>query len=181
MTDAVARSQTKSLYTVEHGCGRSVVILHGGGLDHRHMVDALEPVFASAQGWRRLYVDLPGHGRSPADDGISSQDDVLASLITHCDALLPGEQFAVIGESRGSYLAQGLAFRCPDRLLGMMLVCAGGMSPDSRSHLPEHRTLVPLGTPTDDFPEAVRARVARLVVQTPEDRGEDPSNQAAGV
>lgn len=167
MTREVAQSQAQGLYTVEHGNGRPVVILHGGGLDHRHMMDALEPVFASAQGWRRLYVDLPGHGRSPADDGISSQDDVLASLITHCDVLLPGERFAVIGESRGSYLAQGIAFRCPDRLLGMILVCAGGMSPNSRSRLPEHRTLVPLGTPTDHLPEAVRARVARLVVQTP--------------
>jgi len=167
MTGAVARSTAPGLHTVAHGRGRPVVILHGGGLDHRHMMDALEPVFGSTQGWRRLYVDLPGHGHSPTDDGISSQDDVLASVIAHCDALLPGKRFAVIGESRGSYLAQGIASRCPDRLLGMMLVCAGGMSPDGRHRLPEHRTLVPFETPTGDLPEALRARVARLVVQTP--------------
>jgi len=168
MTGIGAKSTAPGLHTVTRGSGRPVVILHGGGLDHRHMMDALEPVFGSTQDWRRLYVDLPGHGRSPADAGISNQDDVLASLVAHCDALLPGERLAVIGESRGSYLAQGIASRCPDRLLGMMLICAGGMSPDGRHRLPEHRTLVPLETPLDDRPEALRARVARLVVQTPE-------------
>lgn len=168
MTGIGAKSAAPGLHTVTCGSGRPVVILHGGGLDHRHMMDALEPVFASTQGWRRLFVDLPGHGRSPADESISSQDDVLASVIAHCDALLSGEQFAVIGESRGSYLAQGIASRCPDRLLGLMLVCAGSMSQDGRHRLPEHRTLVSLETPMGDLPEALRARVARLVAQTPE-------------
>lgn len=168
MTGIAAKSTAPGLHTVTRGSGRPVVILHGGGLDHRHMMDALEPVFAATEGWRRLYVDLPGHGRSPADESIFSQDDVLASVIAHCDALLPGERFAVIGESRGSYLAQGIASRCPDRLLGMMLVCAGGMSPDGRARLPEHRTVVALEASMDDLPEALRARVDRLVVQTPE-------------
>ena len=36
------------LHSVECGGGPPILILHGGGLDHRHMVDALEPVFQDA-------------------------------------------------------------------------------------------------------------------------------------
>ena len=44
------------------GSGRPLLVLHGGGLDHRHMVDAIEPVFEENSGWERFYIDLPGHG-----------------------------------------------------------------------------------------------------------------------
>ena len=61
----------------ERGTGTPVIVLHGAGLDHRHMLDAVEPVFEGLEGWRRLYLDLPGHGHSRADDDVSTQDEVL--------------------------------------------------------------------------------------------------------
>jgi hypothetical protein len=39
--------------------------LHGGGVDHREIMGALEPLFAGRPGYRRVYPDLPGMGRTP--------------------------------------------------------------------------------------------------------------------
>lgn len=63
------------LHYVMVGSGRSVPVLHGGKLDHRHMIDAIAPVLEDVDGWSRLYVDLAGHGRSAADGTIRSPDD----------------------------------------------------------------------------------------------------------
>ncbi|MHB8506186.1 MAG: alpha/beta fold hydrolase, partial [Acidimicrobiales bacterium] len=39
--------------------------------------------------------------------------------------LPPGERFALLGCSYGGYLAAGLARRLPDRVLGLLTICAG--------------------------------------------------------
>ncbi|MBF9028762.1 alpha/beta fold hydrolase [Rhodobacterales bacterium HKCCE3408] len=151
------------------GEGTPILILHGGGLDHRHMMEALEPVFERTEGWRRVYVDLPGHGRSVADDSVRTQDDVLDMLSAFVSRAFPEERCALIGESRGSYHAMGLAHKRPDDVIGMMLIVAGGMDPGSGNSLPEHRTLIPDASvrPADVSAEAM-ARFERLVVQSPE-------------
>ena len=42
------------------GSGSPLLILHGSRLDHRHMMETLEPIFEEIDGWKRVYVDLPG-------------------------------------------------------------------------------------------------------------------------
>lgn len=88
------------------GTGTPIVLLHGVTLDHRHMMDVMEPCFRGAGAWQRIYVDMPGHGLSPARDDIQSQDDLLNAVREFIDAKLPNEQFAVAGLSRGSYIAR---------------------------------------------------------------------------
>jgi len=148
------------------GSGTPMLVLHGGGLDHRHMLDALEPVFEEGSGWRRVYIDLPGHGGSKVDSSVTSQDDVLKMISAFIDQMLDGEKLAVIGESRGSYHAMGLAHTRPDDLLGMMLIVADGMPGATVDWRPTHQTLVPApnAVSTDTSPEAA-ARFKRLVVQ----------------
>lgn len=157
------------IHAEERGSGTPILIMHGGGLDHRHMVDALEPVFDRTSGWHRIYIDLPGHGLSRAAESVCSQDHVLAMISTFIDVVLDGTPCAVIGESRGSYHAMGLAHTRPDDLLGMMLIVAGGMSSEAVDRLPAHRVLVsaPEETAANATPEA-RARFARLVDQRPD-------------
>ena len=151
------------------GSGIPVLIIHGGGLDHRHMLDALEPVFEDCAGWKRIYIDLPGHEMSRADDTITSQDDVLGMISAFVDVALEGERCAIIGESRGSYHAMGLVHTRPEDFLGAMLVVAGGMTDESRERLPKHRTLVSASRalPDNTSPE-LRDRFERLVVQNPD-------------
>jgi pimeloyl-ACP methyl ester carboxylesterase len=151
------------------GSGTPILIMHGGGLDHRHMQDALEPVFERTAGWRRVYIDLTGHGLSVADDSIRSQDDVLRMLSDFVSAVFGRERCALIGESRGSYHAMGLAHRRSDDFIGMLAIVAGGMNTSSANGLPKHQTLVraDMESTTEVSAEAL-TRFQRLVVQRPD-------------
>jgi len=125
------------------GDGHPVLILHGSRLDHRHMMESLEPTFENLEGWQRIYVDLPGHGLSPAQDSIQSQDDLLDAVISFAKQALPDRKFAVIGESRGSYLARGIIHLHPELVSGAALIVAGGNLPADPARLPDHQILQP--------------------------------------
>jgi pimeloyl-ACP methyl ester carboxylesterase len=120
------------------GSGTPLLALHGWPLDHRHMLNALEPVFARHPGWRRLYPDLPGMGRTKAADWIETHDQMLELVIELVDRLIPGERFAVAGVSYGGWLVRGLVHEYGDRVAGALIevpVVAG----DARDRiLPEH-------------------------------------------
>ena len=55
-----------------------LVALHGAGVDHREIEAAVEAVVPGT-GYRRIYPDLPGMGRSTAD-GLTCNDDVVTLL-----------------------------------------------------------------------------------------------------
>ena len=82
------------------------------------------------------------------------------------DLAFNGDRFAVIGESRGSYHAMGLAHTRPDLLLGMMLIVADAMPGSTVNWRPKHQTLVsaPDEISNNLSPKAAE-RFARLVVQ----------------
>ena len=50
----------------EFGEGRAIVMMHGFGVDHTSMVRDMEPIFTKREGWRRIYLDMPGHGGTGA-------------------------------------------------------------------------------------------------------------------
>lgn len=124
------------------GRGRPILVLHGGRLDHRHMVETLEPIFQSLDGWRRVYVDLPGHGCSPPEANIRSLDDVLAAVMAFVETVL-GERCAIIGESRGGYLARGFAQLRPARVSGVALIVPARDWAADPSRLPAHLVAEP--------------------------------------
>jgi pimeloyl-ACP methyl ester carboxylesterase len=62
------------------GEGRPMLILHGNGPDHRMMMGCMEPVFSEQDSIRRIYVDLPGMGKSPAAEWITSSDEMLKAV-----------------------------------------------------------------------------------------------------
>ncbi|OGN89279.1 MAG: hypothetical protein A2Y88_10275 [Chloroflexi bacterium RBG_13_48_10] len=59
------------------GSGRPMVMLHGWSGDHRHVMSDMEPLFKQRDGWKRIYPDLPGHGRTPGKDWIANRDKIL--------------------------------------------------------------------------------------------------------
>src|SRR5207244_3162148 len=69
----------------ERGDGLPVLALHGAGVDHREVMACLDPVLDAVTGCRRIYLDLPGMGRTPAPETISSADDVLEVLLAFID------------------------------------------------------------------------------------------------
>jgi pimeloyl-ACP methyl ester carboxylesterase len=110
------------MHYVEHGEGLAVLALHGAGVDHREMLACLDPVF-DAPGYRRVYPDLPGMGRTPAPDTIDSADDVLDVLLGFIDGVIGTQPLLVAGHSAGGYYAQAIAARRPEQVVGLVLLC----------------------------------------------------------
>jgi pimeloyl-ACP methyl ester carboxylesterase len=82
---------------------------------------SVEPAFRSRKGWRRIYPDLPGHGRTPGADRIQDMDDYLEVLLEMVDGLFGERGFAIGGISFGAYLALGIARKRRSRVEGLLL------------------------------------------------------------
>ena len=63
-----------SLYYEVHGTGQPVLLLHGRPMDSRAMRAIFEPILAERPGYQRIYVDLPGMGRTGASEAIQNLD-----------------------------------------------------------------------------------------------------------
>ena len=154
------------VHYVESGSGTPVLALHGAGVDHREIAHALEPVFTAAPGFRRLYPDLPGMGRTPAPATIASNDDVLDLLLGFIDHTIGTGPLLVIGHSYGGYLARAVARHRPEQVIGLALICPVGARV---SHVPEHAVLVSSAGPAVDLsPELEASYRGYFVVQTVE-------------
>jgi pimeloyl-ACP methyl ester carboxylesterase len=105
-----------------HGEGRPILLIHGWSADRRYMLADLEPVFEDHPGWRRIYLDLPGHGATPAPEWLSTQDQMLSIVRDFIDAVLPEGRFAIVGSSYGGHVALGLIRSLPERLDGAALL-----------------------------------------------------------
>ena len=131
-----------SVYYETYGGGYPAVMLHGLGPDLRSMTGCMEPILQERDGWRRIYPDLPGMGRTPAPDWITNSDQVLDVVAAFIDAVIPGQRFVVAGDSYGGYLARGLVYRQPALLDGLLLLCPTIIADQEKRTLPPHVTLV---------------------------------------
>jgi len=151
--------EARSVHYVEHGAGRPVLVLHGAGVDHREPEACFEPVFDGVAGFRRIYPDLPGMGRTMAPDRLRSAEDVLDTLLDFAVEVADGTAYLLIGHSAGAYYAQAMAARVPEQVAGLALVCP--LLPGLRE-VPEHRVVVGSGELGDDVFRDY------FVVQTPQ-------------
>jgi pimeloyl-ACP methyl ester carboxylesterase len=172
------------VHYAEHGSGTPVLALHGGYVDHREIMGALEPLFADRPGYRRVYPDLPGMGRTPAPETIDSTDAVLDLLLGLVDAVIGEEAFLVVGHSSGGYLAGAIANRRPRQAAGLALICPLVGEEDGERERPEHVVL----HAADDLdldgtlgPELAAEFRDYLVVQTPETLRRFQETVAPGV
>jgi pimeloyl-ACP methyl ester carboxylesterase len=123
------------------GEGRPIIMLHGWSMDHRHMVSDMEPLFRQRDGWKRIYLDLPGHGTTPGKDWITNQDKILDVVLEFIDNVIPGQRFVVVGTSAGAYLARGVVHHRSASIDGLLLtvpVIVHG----AKRHVPSPVTLV---------------------------------------
>lgn len=119
------------MHYTEHGEGQPIVALHGAGVDHGEIEAAIETAIPRS-GYRRIYPDLPGMGRSTAD-GLNSNADVVTLLGGFIDHLAAGPVL-LLGHSYGAYLARGVAARRPGAVRGLALLCPIA---DGSGHVPE--------------------------------------------
>ncbi|WP_182906137.1 alpha/beta fold hydrolase [Microbispora sp. H13382] len=155
-----------AVHYAEHGSGLPVVALHGSGVDHREMAGALEPVFRDRPGYRRVYPDLPGMGRTPVPERFRGSDDVLDLLLGLVDAVVGDEEFAVVGHSFGGYLAAAVADRRPSQVVGLALICP--LSEETRD-VPAHVVLHASADVAEGLSPAEQGQFRDyFVVQTPD-------------
>ncbi len=149
------------------GQGRPIIMVHGWTCDYRQMMGDMEPLFKQRNGWKRIYFDLPGHGRTPGKDWISNQDMMLDVILDFIDNIIPGQRFMIAGASAGAYLARGVAHHRSTLIDGLLLTVPVVVADDAKRQLPSPVTLVgdPLlvsGLATAD----VEGFVPMLVVQS---------------
>jgi pimeloyl-ACP methyl ester carboxylesterase len=115
------------IYYETAGEGTPFLAIHGWSPDHRLMSGCLEPVFTAAgrtgRPYKRIYIDLPGMGRTPGPRWIDGSDRMLDVVLGFVDAVIPGERFLLAGESYGGYLARGVVAKRPEMLDGVLLIC----------------------------------------------------------
>lgn len=92
-----------------------LVMVHGWGMNLR----TFDPLRAALGDVPTLAVDLPGHGRSPWQDGAGSFQALCAAVL---DALPP--RCHLLGWSLGGKVALALAARHPERIERLVLLAA---------------------------------------------------------
>jgi pimeloyl-ACP methyl ester carboxylesterase len=151
----------------EHGEGRPILLLHGWTMDRKVEIFDYEKIFATRPGWRRIYPDLPGMGRSVARKGLANQDDVLEALLAFIDRVLPAGRFALAGTSLGAYLARAIAARRRSRITGLLLRVPCIFAEDARRTLPPFQALVADDAFMATLDADDRAYLGDLLIQTP--------------
>ncbi len=124
------------------GSGKPILMLHGYTLDHRMMMECMEPVFEKMDDWQRIYIDLPGMGKTIREDWIRTSDDMLRVIIEFVEAVIPGQRFLIVGESYGAYIARGLLHKKWDLVDGLAMICPMIIPEADKRILPAHRVIV---------------------------------------
>jgi pimeloyl-ACP methyl ester carboxylesterase len=131
------------VYYESFGDGRPIIFLPGWGGDNGEGRDIHEPVFERRTGWRRIYVDPPGTGKTPADPAIIDQDGMLAAIAVLIDEVVGTERFALAGTSAGALHCRGIVKRDPARALGLLLRVPAIVVDRTRRALPTDEHLMP--------------------------------------
>lgn len=122
---SIFKYNTTELFYEEMGQGVPFLLIHGWAIDHRFLKNALEPAFGGIDGidnkFRRIYVDVPGMGESVPGE-VRNGDGIVEVLLALMDEIAPGEKFYVGGNSFGASLSRAILAKCPDRILGAMLL-----------------------------------------------------------
>lgn len=130
-------------YYETYGEGKPIIFLHGWNVRASHLQwsEVVEPFFQNRNGWRRIYIDLPGMGETPGEAWITKSEDVVDILLRFIDQMLPDQKVSLAGLSYGGYLAQGIIYKKPDIANGLCLIVPMTRDRDERT-LPEHVILV---------------------------------------
>ncbi|MBE7101620.1 alpha/beta hydrolase [Bacillus cereus] len=138
----ICRIKDAEIYYEIVGEGKPVLIIHGCAPDHRLMKRCMESVFQKYEGYQRIYIDLPGMGKSNAPGWINSSDRIVEVLITFIEEIISAEEFLLVGESYGGYLARGILSKMFERVNGLLLVCPVVVAQPGKRLLPDKQVIV---------------------------------------
>ena len=70
------------------GSGKPIFMIHGLDCDLNLMKGCFEPIFKNKNGYKRIYIDLPGMGKSEALLEYASSDKILYILISFAENII---------------------------------------------------------------------------------------------
>lgn len=111
-----------NLYYETIGEGKPMVILHGFGGNGGFMKACMEPIFNTQDKYQRIYIDMPGMGKSDFDLEYASANKILEVLLSFIKEHVT-EPFLLVGQSYGGYIARGLLAHVSDCIDGLFLLC----------------------------------------------------------
>ena len=124
------------IYYEEYGQGKPVLCVHGFSIDHWAMKGCMEPIFEKIDGYRRIYLDMPGMGQTLGMDWVENADVVLDILKKFIAEIIGDENFLVAGNSYGGYMALGLAREMGEQIDGLFLLVPCTVGDTSLRRLP---------------------------------------------
>lgn len=125
-----------------YGKGQLIIILPGWGNSASLSASWWEPIFQQQQGFQRIYIDPPGHGKTPGKDWITNQDKILDIIIECIDKLTQGKRFVLVGHSLGAYHARGVIYHRSNLIDGLFMAVPIITAKDSKRTVPPHTILV---------------------------------------
>lgn len=124
------------------GNGKPVVMIHGFTPDSRLMKGCMEPIFSKREGYKRIYLDLPGMGETKGSNSINCTDDMLTIVLEFIDYIIPKQSFLLVGESYGGYLSRGVIAKRKEKVEGVAFICPVIIPENVQRTLPEHTVIV---------------------------------------
>jgi len=120
---AYCKVSQAEIYYEDLGEGIPILMIHGYSPDHRLMSGCMEPIFTKRDGWRRIYIDLPGMGLTKNYHEISNSDEMLNAVLDFIQAIIPDQEYLIVGESYGGYIARGIIHNQQEQILGAAFIC----------------------------------------------------------
>ena len=151
----------------EIGDGLPVLIIHGWEMNGKVEELDFEPIFSKTPGLRRIYVDLPGMGTTPANN-VKDLDDMYHLLVQFIDSRLGASRFLLVGSSWGGYLARALALKYIEQVDGLLLRVPLIEPKDSMRDVDAFKPLVQNEQLMSNMQEEEKAQLGNILVQTPE-------------
>lgn len=103
------------------GSGEPVIVLHG----FTGSAEAMAPLVHRLDGWRRIAVDLVGHGRSPSPVGLAPYSvEAMAASVAELTSGVGDGPCHVVGYSMGGRVALALASARPEVCRSLTLISA---------------------------------------------------------
>ncbi|MEI5992537.1 alpha/beta fold hydrolase [Candidatus Enterococcus mansonii] len=119
------------------GEGKPLLILHGFSIDHRGLQGILEESTSLKTKYKRIYIDLPGMGKSNVHNKDMNADNLLTILIEFVHKVIGERSFSILGYSYGGYLALGLIKKLPTKIKKAVLLAPVVKAENSSRTLPE--------------------------------------------
>lgn len=107
-----------NFYAEEQGQGKAIIFLHGF-LESRQMWAELFAALPNT--YRKIALDLPGHGKSDNLAYIHSMEE-MAEVVMALAKHLGLRKFSLVGHSMGGYVALAVGDQYPDNIKAMVLM-----------------------------------------------------------